>query len=88
MCANNHFWLNYSATSNLVRFKFWYVFTSLSLSISFFVLPNNLIVSGVKTSSLYSVFILKTILFLILFKYTWTGGFSVKVPCFLMINSK
>ena len=53
----------------------------------FFVLPNSFIVSG-DNSNLYPVFILKTILFLILLGWICTGGFSVKVSCFLIINWK
>ena len=40
---------------------------SLLFSITFFELPNNCIVSSVDNSSLYPVFILKKILFFILF---------------------
>ena len=54
----------------------------------FFVLPNNFIVSGDKNCSLYPVFTLKTIMFLILLGYICKEEFSVKKSRFLMINSK
>ena len=67
----------------------WCTFsTFLFLVILHLVLPNNLIVSGVKSSRSYPIFILNVILFENFFTYILLGGFLVTVSCFLMIYSK
>ena len=71
------------SVSNFGNFLHFYLYQQL-----FFVLPNNFIVSGVDNSSLQPFFILKTILFFILFGYICTEEFLDKVSCFLMVNSK
>ena len=71
-----------STTSRLGTFSPFFV-----LSINFFVLPNNFVVSGVCNSSFYPSFILNTSLLLILLMETWIGGIAVNVSYFLMINS-
>ena len=55
------------------------------LSINYFVLPSNFIISGVCNSSLYPSFILNTKLLLFLLMYTGMGGIVVNISCFLMI---
>ena len=64
MCAYNHFSTKLQCTKATSTDSSFGMFSpSLSLSTSFFVLPNNFIAPGVNSSNLYPGFILKTILF-------------------------
>ena len=67
MDVDNCYWLDYSALKKTSRdsnfgTSYWFLFWSTSL----FVLSNSFIVFGDNTSSLYPVFVLKKIMFLIL----------------------
>ena len=53
MYVDNHFWLNYNELKQLQQILIFGTFSPfLSLSTTFFVLSNNLIVSGVNNSNL------------------------------------
>ena len=62
----------------------WGTFSAiLFLVILILVLPRNFIVSGIKSSRYYPVFILDVILFSILFTHILIAGLLVVCPCFL-----
>ena len=60
----------------------------LYLVVLFSVLPNNFLVSDVKSSRLDPFLILNVILFSVLFIHTFTDGLSIFSPCFFKVYSK
>ena len=67
MFVNNCYGLKFSALKKLHQILILEYFYHLYLLQLYFALPNNFIVSGDNNSHLKPVFLLKTILFLILF---------------------